>query len=169
MTLDTALNLLEVVTSLVTIVGLFIAISTFKQERERDRREVRINRKQRKDQIFDQLDQRYVEFMRLCAEHPDLDVMELPLGDPREPTSTQLRKEHALLAIAISMFESAFLMYRGQDSDFRKAQFKGWEELIKAYASRPSFRRVWSSIGSQFDTGFQKFMKDYIGESSMAV
>ncbi len=51
--------------------------------------------------------------------------MELPLPDAHEPTPAQLRMEHALLAIAISLFESAFVMYRGQDSDVRKAQFKG--------------------------------------------
>ena len=60
-----------------------------------------MNRKQREEQIFDQLDQRYVDYMRLCAEHPDLDIMELPLTDAHEPTPAQLRMEHALLAIAI--------------------------------------------------------------------
>jgi hypothetical protein len=107
--------------------------------------------------------------MRLCAEHPELDVMELPLPDPYEPTPTQLRVEHALLAILLSLFESAFVMYEGEDSKIRRRQFDGWKILIEAYASRPSFRRVWSTIGPQFDKGFQKFMNGYIGEPAMTV
>ena len=86
MNLDAVFKLLEGLTALVTIVGLPLAIITFKQERERDRREMSMNRQQRRDQIFDELDQRYVEFMRLCVEHPELDVMELPLPEPHEPT-----------------------------------------------------------------------------------
>jgi hypothetical protein len=169
MSLDVVFKLLEGLTALVTIVGLPLAIITFKQERERDRREMSLNRQQRRDQIFDELDQRYVEFMRLCAEHPELDVMELPLPDPYEPTPTQLRVEHALLAILLSLFESAFVMYEGEDSKIRRRQFDGWKILIEAYASRPSFRRVWSTIGPQFDKGFQKFMNGYIGEPAMTV
>src|SRR5262245_34445858 len=146
MTLETFLKLLEGVVSVVTIAGLAFAYYTFTQERAR-------SRQQRRDQVFDELDQRYVEFMRLCVDHPDLDVMELPLPEPREPTPTQLRREYALLAILISLFESAEVMYRDQDSDVRKAQFEGWRTLMKSYANRPGFRRVWGSIGTQFDTG----------------
>jgi hypothetical protein len=162
MNLDAVFKLLEGFTSVVAIGGLALAFYTFTQERAR-------SRQQRRDQVFDELDQRYVEFMRLCVDHPDVDVLELPMPEPHEPTPTQLRKEYALLAILISLFESAEVMYRDQDSDVRKAQYEGWKTLMKSYAHRPAFRRVWNSIGPQFDTGFQKCMNGYISKSSMAV
>jgi hypothetical protein len=162
MTLETLLKVLEVVVSAVTIVGLPLAIFKFWQDRARAHQ-------QRRDQVFDELDQRYVQFMRLCVDHPDLDIMDLPLPEPHEPTPTQLRKEYALLAILISLLESAEVMYRDQDSDVRKAQLEGWRTLMKSYANRPGFRRVWGSIGPQFDSGFQERMNGYIGEPSMTV
>lgn len=161
-------KILEALANLVTIVGLPFAIRVLIRERRLEREEMMRDRKQREERAFDELDDKYVEFMRLCAAHPNLDVLEIPLSGDDEPSEGRLRAEHALLAILISLFERAYLMiFENQDSSFRERQWTGWESLMRSYARRPGFRRVWDSIGHQFDRGFGEHMAGLLKQTSV--
>jgi hypothetical protein len=113
-------------------------------------------RKVQEERAFDELDDKYVEFMRLCVEHPDVDVLNPPLGDEYKPNEKQRRIEHALFAILISLFERARIMYNGL---YESPRWKGWVACMESYCNRQSFRREWEAIGSQFDIEFQNFMR----------
>lgn len=139
---------LQLIAHLITIAGVPVAIYLFYSEKLKERRE-------REEQTFSELDDKYVEFMQLCLEYPDADVFET---EKESPTDAQLNNEHALFAVLISLFERASVMFKGQHSDFRKRQWNGWVLFMESYARRKSFRRVWDAIGEQFDTEFVAFL-----------
>lgn len=153
MPIDVVLPYLEAGSYVVTIAGFPLALTLYIREKRKDRWE-------REQRAFDELDDKYIQFMQLCLEHPEVDVSEVPLEGRESLTCEQLRAEHALFAILISLFERAFVMFEDQDSDYRERQWGGWEKLIRSYTVRSNFRRVWAEIGSQFDSRFQRFMAD---------
>jgi hypothetical protein len=151
--LETLNRWLELAAHLITIGGVPVAIVLFVGEKRRERRE-------REEHAFDDLDDAYCDFMRLCLKHPEADVFELPMDEPSRPSASQLRTEHTLFAILISLFERAFLMFEEQHQAFRRRQWDGWVLFMKRYSNRGNFQRVWGSIGKQFDTRFQRFVDD---------
>jgi hypothetical protein len=132
----------------VTFVGVPVAIGLFIREKRRERRS-------REDRAFDELDQAYVQFMRLCLEHPEVDA-----DEPSSAKISRLRErtQDYLFAILISLFERVHLAFEGQHKEFRQRQRLGWIMFMESYTCRNNFRRVWNDIGAQFDTGFQHFM-----------
>lgn len=149
--LDTANHWLEFLAYLVTIGGVPCAIGVFILEKRRERRE-------REGKAFADLDQAYVDFQKLCLEHPDLDVFEDPASTTHNPDSLQQRREHAIFSVLISLFERVFILFEGHSSEFRQRQWKGWVTFMRSYTGRTNFRRVWDAIGGQFDARFYEFV-----------
>ncbi len=145
---------LQLIAHLVTIAGVPIAICLFYAEKRKERTE-------REEKTFGELDDKYVEFMQLCLNHPDADMFERE-QESQSPTDEQLNVEHALFGVLISLFERAFVMFKDQDSHFRVRQWDGWVLFMKSYSPRKSFQRVWNAIGPQFDSEFVVFFNALI-------
>ena len=159
----------------IAICGLGLAYFEWRAASARDRREIREARvrdleAQAKDRLdreygtYDELDNKYVEFMYACAQHPGLDLGSVPLPFPRENASeADLRRERALFAVLISIFERAIVMFRSRATEqLAKDQLVGWRECIASYCTRPSFLEEWAAIGQQFDKRFQVEMDSII-------
>jgi hypothetical protein len=143
-------QLLQFLTDVVTIAGVPVGIGVFLYHKRRERIE-------REERSFDELDGAYVQFMRLCVDHPELDVFPSPASRSLELTPRQKREEEAILAILISLFERVHLAYEDQSDAFRQRQRDGWVEFMRSYAARENVCRVWNTIGKQFDKGFQNY------------
>lgn len=108
---------------------------------------------------YDALDEKYLEYQRLCLAHPTLDVFDLPLS-PRSPLSPQEeRQELIILTMLMSIFERAYLMYSDQSSSIKHQQWSGWDEYIQSFCSRESFRKTWKASGKTFDKRFEDYMR----------
>jgi hypothetical protein len=138
----------EIVAYLVTIGGVPGAVALFYLQKRKEREE-------REERAFDELDDKYVEFMALCLQHRNVDVLDPPLPDDYEPDADQRRIEHALFAILISLFERAHVMYNDL---YETSQWQVWILFMKSYCNRKSFLRVWKAIGNQFDPKFQDLL-----------
>gem|GEM_PF-1473821 len=147
---------LQAASNFVSILGLVIAVGGFVWDRHRERRERELN-------AFATLDDKYIDFLRLCLDYPQLDVLAVPLDSPGSLTDDQLRKEYALFAILISLFESVSVMLEGQSAAYRGRFQPGWEDCMKSYAKRAGFRRAWAIVGPQCDRRFYEYMQGLIG------
>lgn len=58
-------------------------------------------RRDREYGTYNALDDKYVQFLEMCLEHPDLDVFDVPRQDRRQPTEAERRQEQMLLTILI--------------------------------------------------------------------
>lgn len=158
--LQAAANLVTSLGLIITVTGIFIAIRSYKAEQERERRE-------RAYGTFDDLDNKYVEFMYKCTEYPHLDLFSIPAPKDRSISEQDLLVERAMYSVLISIFERAFLMFeRHADQESKERQYSGWVECMMSYCNRESFLHEWNKIGSQFDAGFQAEMNALIKKAS---
>jgi hypothetical protein len=141
---------LDVVVAIVSLVGLPVAIVLFFLNKRRERLD-------REYGTYNALDEKYIEYLKLCVEHPDLDVFDLPSSSRTERLGPQ-RRELQIFAVLIAILERSFLMYRDKSRSVRAAQWSGWEAYIRDWATRPNFRRAWRRLSGEYDRSFENFM-----------
>ena len=151
--MSTVLEILEIATSIITILGLPFAIYSYLKEQ-------RLQRLEREYGTFDALDNKYIEIQQLCLNHPKLDVFDTPYDNPSQLTESERKQEEAILLIRMSIFERAFLMYQREGDQAKKCQWEGWDIEIKEWLTRPNFKQVWEKHAAYFDT---KFYEHYSG------
>ena len=81
-----------------------------------------------------------------------------------------LRKKQQLVtrALALSLFQRAYLMFHGQSDRFKARQWAGWKTRLERFLNRDSTRDAWHLSRAQFDTGFQQFVDDKIVDQLQA-
>lgn len=125
-------------------------------------------RAKRKEQIdreygtYNALDEKYLEFQRICFEHPQLDVFDIRDGTSSVLDQPQKKQELIAFTILFSIFERAYLMYHDQSTTVKERQWLGWEEYIESYCKRENFRNAWCISGKTFDSEFQAYMQSRI-------
>jgi hypothetical protein len=120
-------------------------------------------RRDRENGTYDALDEKLLEFERLCLTHPYLDIFDLPDKTPVALTAEQQKEEIIALTMLFSIFERAYLMYNDQSAAMRKKQWAGWDEYIRAYCIRDNVKAAWRSSGGTFDKDFEQYITKYMG------
>ena len=102
-----------------TILGRPFAIFLFYQEKIKKRRD-------REFGTHNVNDGKYIHFLEMCQERPDLDVLDIPLESNIHGTKfLQKRQEQILFTILISIFERAYLMYSDRITEIKNRQWMG--------------------------------------------
>ncbi len=119
---------------------------------------------------YHEMDEKYREYLRMCLDLPHLDIFDIPnekfgVEAKVELTPEQKKAEVIAFTILFSIFERAFLMYRGKSSALRKKQWNGWEDYMKGYCLRNNFIDAWIISGDTFDKTFKSFMDRLVEES----
>lgn len=137
---------------LVAILGVPAALYVFLLEKRRERRD-------REYGTYHALDEKYLEFLKLAVQHPELDLYPSPKL-PLEDTPQNLRAQRlAMFEFLVSIFERAHIMYVQQGGPGRDAQWLGWRAYIRQLKAAPGFPSLWHAVGSnQFDSTFVRFM-----------
>jgi len=155
MNLDALQQILQIVSSIISILGVPAAIYVYYSTKRREQRD-------REYGTYNALDEKYLQYLELCLAHWDLDVFEIPLpAQKKKVTLEQERKEQIIFAILVSILERAYLMYKDQSSEVKKAQFSGWESYMRIWCARKRFRQIWNHPGfdaQSYDEGFYKHM-----------
>ncbi|NOZ63328.1 MAG: hypothetical protein GXO74_16865 [Calditrichaeota bacterium] len=149
--MDELIKLLEILSYLITILGVPAAIFVYLKEQ-------RLQREEREYGTFDALDNKYIELQELCLNYPDLDIFDTPLKKQKTLTEKERKQEEAILLIRISIFERAFLMYQRVTSKVKKDQWEGWDIEIREWLDRKNFKDIWSIHKKYFD---KKFVEHY--------
>lgn len=144
-------DFIQMLTNLVAILGFPLAIYVY----------YRAKRKEDLDReygIYNALDDKYIDFLKLCLDYPELDVFDVPLKEKTMLSPRQKRIQLILYSTLISIMERSFLMYRDQSTKIKKMQWDGWVSYLNDYAIRESFQEAWHDVGEQFDSRFVEFM-----------
>lgn len=143
---------LNIISQLTIIFGFPIVISQYLIAKKKEK-------KDREYGTYNSLDEKYLEFQKLCLEFPRLDIFDIQdYGPSRELSVEEKKQELILFTILFSIFERAFLLYYDQNSEIKKRQWSGWNNYINCYCNRENFRSAWELSGSTFDTKFEKYM-----------
>lgn len=152
------LVLLEALSYVTTILGIPGAFIVWQRQRRRDR-EIRYR------EAYADVDAAYVDFLKTCLEHPDIDILredvdirsvvfseDLPIADKR--------RTWILYTLLINTMEHAFLTFQDSPSSLHAAQWAGWERWALDYFRLPACRAVWDRIGTSFDDRFYAYFSE---------
>jgi len=128
----TTLETWELLSYVVTVVGLPLAISVFifEQRKERDNEE---------EEVYQLLSDNYQEFLRIALEHPDLRLF----ASEETPALTEEQRERMFIifSMLISLFERAYLLlYEQGMTEKQLRRWRSWEDYMGEWCNRADFR-----------------------------
>lgn len=148
---DQILKYSTIVANVAIFLGGFIALGEY----------IHNNRKRQRDRdygTYNSLDDKYIEFLNICLQYPELDIFDVPSPHVGALSDIQCKRQLIAFTILFSIFERAFLMYHDASNKIKKEQWSGWKEYIERYAQRSNFREAWERSGETFDTTFVSYM-----------
>lgn len=123
----------ELVSYIITAIGLPSAIVVFLYEKKRERED-------REDEIHQNLSDNYQEFLRVALENPDLQLF----STEETPALTNQQRERMLIifSMLISLFERAYVfMHERRMSRTQMRRWASWEDYMREWCQRDDFRR----------------------------
>ncbi len=135
--------------------GIPAALFEYARENRQDRRE-------REQEIYDSLDEGFIEFQKLCLQYPYLDIADIPDERPIQLTPAQQKEEYTALLVLFSLFERAYLMQQDSPTPATRAQWYGWDKAIHQYFQRANVVQAWRNVGEWFDPRFEAYIRDVL-------
>lgn len=155
MTLSEWKDVLEAISYLTIVLGLPAALVQYRRKSLKEQQD-------REYGTYNALDEKYLEFQRMCFAHPHLDIFDIPDASPHQLTDDERKQELIAFTMLFSIFERAYLMYGDQSSRIKRQQWTGWQEYLTDFCARENFRRAWRISGNTFDTTFQAFVESMV-------
>jgi hypothetical protein len=147
----TFLEITELLSYVVTIVGLPLAIVTYVLEQRKERRN-------ENEEIFQRLSDEYREFLKLVLEHPDLHLLRQD-GRRRDLTPEQEERRQAIFGILISLFERAYLLVYEENMDKQTRRlWQSWEDYMREWVRRSDFRDALPGLLQGEDPDFTAYI-----------
>jgi hypothetical protein len=142
----------EVLSYIVTVVGLPFAIAVFIYEQRRERRN-------EDEEIFQRLSDEYREFLKLVLDNADLHLLRRE-GTRHEFTEEQKERRLAIFGILVSLFERAYLLVYEENMD-RKTErlWKSWEDYMREWVRRSEFRDALPTLLEGEDPEFTDYIR----------
>lgn len=122
----------ELLSYIVTVVGLPLAILTFILEQRKER-------ENEDEEVYQLLADNYTDFLKLVMENPDLRLRSQITPAPM--TAEQEERKRVLFEILISLFERAYLLaYEPDMRGNRLRRWMSWEDYMQEWCLREDFR-----------------------------
>lgn len=157
----TTLETWELLSYVVTVVGLPFALGVFIMEQRKERQN-------EDDEIYQKLSDEYAEFSKLLLENADLRLMSR-YSPEHALDAEQNERKRIMFDILISLFERAFiLVYEDDMNTHTKRQWSSWEDYIRFWLRRPDFCSSLEDLLDGEDPDFQKYMRKLSLETKTA-
>jgi hypothetical protein len=151
------LESLEMLSYVVTIVGLPLAILTFVWEQRKERQN-------EEEEIFQRLSDEYREFLKLVLDNSDLHLLRRE-GIGQEFTEEQKERRLAIFGILISLFERAYLLVYEEKMDKQtRRMWQSWEDYMREWVRRSEFRDALPVLLEGEDDEFQAHLRKLAAE-----
>lgn len=146
----------ELLSYVVTVVGLPMAIVIFLLEQRKER-------ENEDEEVYQLLSDNYQEFLRVALEHPDLKLF----SDAAQPALDEEQQERQLIifAMLISLFERAFLLMHDDNMNSKQARrWNSWEDYILEWCQKAHFRACLLQLLRGEDPGFVRYVERLVAE-----
>lgn len=142
----------EILSYVVTVIGLPLAIAVFIYEQRRERQN-------EEEEIFQRLSDEYREFLKLVLDNADLHLLRRA-GDGPELTEEQQERRFAIFGILISLFERAYLLvYEDKMDKQTRRLWQSWEDYMKEWVRRAEFRDALPELLQGEDPEFTDYIR----------
>ncbi len=148
----------ELLSYIVTVVGLPLAITVFlfEQRKERENEE---------EEVYQLLSDNYQDFLKVALNNPDLRLFSndvtLPLNEE------QKERQLIIFAMLISLFERAYLLlYDDGMSPKQARRWHSWKDYIVEWCDKPRFRASLPALLRGEDPDFVRYVERIAGDAS---
>jgi hypothetical protein len=126
------LEMWELLSYVVTVVGLPMAILVFALEQRKER----LNEQ---DEIYESISEKYQEFLRVVLDHTDLHLFSM--SKTPELTAEQTERMMVIFSMLIALFERAYvLLYEDGLKGAKLRRWNSWEDYMHEWCAREDFR-----------------------------
>jgi hypothetical protein len=150
----------ELLSYVVTVVGLPLAIAVFifEQRKERDNEE---------EEVYQLLSDNYQEFLKITLEHPDLRLF------ASEETPALSVEQHErmfiIFSMLISLFERAYLLlYEEGMKEKQLRRWRSWEDYMGEWCNRADFRASLPALLRGEDPEFADYIQKLAASNPVA-
>jgi len=148
---ETILEWTELLSYVVTIVGLPLAIYVFLVEQHKERQN-------EEEEIHQRLSDEYNDFLKLVIDNADLQLLN-KAGAQGELTAEQRERKHAIFSILVALFERAYILVHDDDMDKqRRRLWQSWEDYMRDWCTRRDFRQSLPEQLEGEDPDFAQYM-----------
>ena len=145
------LEIWELLSYVVTVVGLPLAISVFifEQHKERDNEE---------EEVYQLLSDNYQEFLKIALANPDLRLF----ASEETPALSAEQRERMFIifSMLISLFERAYLLlYEDKMTEKQLRRWRSWEDYMGEWCSRNDFRSALPALLRGEDPEFASYIQ----------
>ena len=157
----TLLETMELASYIVTVVGLPLGITVYIVEQRKERRN-------EDEEIYQELSDEYMDFLRLALQHADLKLFREHSGG--EPLNEeQLERKNILFGILVSLFERAYLLvYEEKMSRQARRLWQSWEDYMREWCRRDDFRAALGSLLQGEDEDFRRLITQIAAQRGAA-
>jgi len=150
MSVLTFMDLLEMASQAVTVIGLPFAFWVFwvEQRKERENEE---------EEAYQLLSNAYNDFPRVVLAHPDLQLRSAPaLVDP---TPEQRERMLVIFDMLVSLFERAYLIaYKSEMNQAERRRWNSWDDFMREWCRREDFRQALPQLLRGEDPAFVAYI-----------
>lgn len=141
----------ELLSYVVTVVGLPLAIAVFLYEKRQERRT-------EEEEVHELLASNYHDFLKLALENPDLRL--LSKARTRDLTAEQRERMQAIFGLLIALFERAYLLLYEPDLSGKEARrWRSWEDFMQEWCGRDDFREAMPDLLHGEDPEFAAYLQ----------
>jgi hypothetical protein len=154
----TSLETWELLSYVVTVVGLPLAILVFLYEQRKER-------ENEEEEVYQLLSDAYTDFLKLVIAHPDLKLRSYD----RTPNLTEEQRERMLIIfdMLISLFERAYLLAFEEDMPEKKLRrWRSWEDFMREWCRREDFCTLLPDLLQGEDPDFAAYIRKLAAEET---
>ncbi len=153
----THLEMWELASYVVTVVGLPFAIVVFMLEQKKERMN-------EDEEIYQRLSDEYADFLTILLKNADLKLMSKD-SDAMALTEEQAERKRIIFDMLISLFERAFiLVYEENMSLQTKRLWSSWDDYIHYWCKRKDFRDSLQNLLLGEDPDFENYMRKVVAQ-----
>lgn len=140
----------ELMSYVVTVIGLPLAIGVFffEQRKERENEE---------EEVYQLLSDNYQDFLKVALANPDLKLF----SDDTKVILNDEQKERQLIifTMLMSLFERAYLLlHEDEMSPKQRRRWNSWEDYIQEWCHKPHFRESLPQLLRGEDPSFVQYV-----------
>jgi hypothetical protein len=150
----------ELMSYVVTVIGLPLAIVVFlfEQRKERENEE---------EEVYQLVSDNYQEFLRVALENPDLRLFSNQASSSL--TDEQRERQRIIFSMLISLFERAYLLlYEDKMAPKQQRRWNSWDDYVREWCRKPDFRDSLPQLLVGEDPDFVRYLQAVVKEEECA-
>jgi hypothetical protein len=141
----------ELMSYIVTVVGLPLAIVVFLLEQRKER-------ENEEEEVYQLLSDNYQDFLKVALANPDLRLFSADIEGTLN--SEQKERQFIIFNMLMSLFERAYLLLHEEDMSSRQARrWNSWEDYMVEWCRRADFRDSLPRLLHGEDPSFVRYVE----------